>query len=271
MRPHSDPATSTRGGSTRSWIRRRWSGTVSAEAEGPMGWVPAPPVDNSRAVQALLIVLSVTAGCTDIIGFLVLNGLFTAHITGNLVILAAHIVGGGDAQIAPMLSVPVFIVMVGLTRLLAGGLESIGLASLRPLLLLQFLLLAGFLVLCVAAGPRIDPNATNAILAGMLGVSAMAVQNALVRISLKGAPSTAVMTSNVTRFAIDVGEVLLGGDPADVARARSRAARTLPPIVGFTAGCGPRRGMRGRGWHVVPGFACRPRPARVCDGFCGRV
>ena len=86
-----------------------------------MGCVPTPPVDNSRAVQALLIVLSVTAGCTDVIGFLVLNGLFTAHITGNLVILAAHIVGGGEAQIAPMLSVPVFIVMVGLTRLVAGG------------------------------------------------------------------------------------------------------------------------------------------------------
>jgi uncharacterized membrane protein YoaK (UPF0700 family) len=64
---------------------------VSAEAEGPMARGP-PPVDDSRAVQALLIVLSVTAGCTDIIGFLVLNGLFTAHITGNLVILAAHIV-----------------------------------------------------------------------------------------------------------------------------------------------------------------------------------
>jgi uncharacterized membrane protein YoaK (UPF0700 family) len=203
-----------------------------------MGWVPPPSVDNSRAVQGLLFVLSVTAGCTDVIGFLVLNGLFTAHITGNLVILAAHIVGGGEAQIAPMLSVPVFVVMVGLTRLLAGGLESIDLASLRPLLLLQFLLLAGFLVLCVVAGPRIDPNATHAILAGMLGVSAMAVQNALVQISLKGAPSTAVMTSNVTRFAIDVGEALLGGDPTDVAKARNRAARTLPPIVGFTTGCG---------------------------------
>jgi uncharacterized membrane protein YoaK (UPF0700 family) len=202
-----------------------------------MGWVPAP-VDNSRAVQALLIVLSVTAGCTDVIGFLVLNGLFTAHITGNLVILAAHIAGGGEAQIAPMLSVPVFIVMVGLTRLMAGGLESIGLHSLRPLLLLQLLLLAGFFALCVAAGPRIDPNATNAILAGMLGVSAMAVQNALVQISLKGAPSTAVMTSNVTRFPIDIGEVLLGGDPADVAKARNRAARILPAIAGFTAGCG---------------------------------
>jgi len=44
---------------------------------------PPPPFDNARAVQALLIVLSVTAGCTDVIGFLVLNGLFTAHITGR--------------------------------------------------------------------------------------------------------------------------------------------------------------------------------------------
>jgi uncharacterized membrane protein YoaK (UPF0700 family) len=32
--------------------------------------------------------------------------------------------------------------------------------------------------------------------------------------------------------------VLLGGDSADVAKARNRAARTLPVIVGFTVGCG---------------------------------
>jgi uncharacterized membrane protein YoaK (UPF0700 family) len=203
-----------------------------------MALVSAPSADDSRAVQALLIVLSVTAGSTDIIGFLSLNGLFTAHVTGNLVMLAAHIVAGDEVQIATMLSVPVFIVMVVLTILLAGGAESIGLASLAPLLLLQFLLLAGFFVLGIAAGPRTDPNATNAILAGMLGVSAMAVQNALVQVSLKGAPSTAVMTSNVTRAAMDVGEVLLGGDPADVAKARNRAARTLPVIVGFVVGCG---------------------------------
>lgn len=145
--------------------------------------------------------------------------------------------------------------------MLTDGLESIGLASLRPLLLLQFLLLAGFLVFCIAAGPRIDPNATNAILAGLLGVSAMAVQNALVQISLKGAPSTAVMTSNVTRFAMDVGEVLLGGDPADLAKARNRAARTLPVIVGFTVGCG-------LGAHARPHLARGPwlcLPASPCS------
>jgi len=39
---------------------------------------------------------------------------------------------GGTAEVAQILSVPVFIVAVGLTRLLAVGLESIGLATLRP-------------------------------------------------------------------------------------------------------------------------------------------
>ena len=71
----------------------------------------------------------------------------------------------------------------------------------------------------------------------MLGVSAMAVQNALVQISLKGAPSTAVMTTNITRFMMDVGD-MLGRRAADVVQARERAMRTWPAIVGFAIGCG---------------------------------
>jgi uncharacterized membrane protein YoaK (UPF0700 family) len=198
----------------------------------------AVSVERSRSVQALLVVLSVIAGCTDVIGFLGLDGLFTAHITGNVVILAARIAGDGNVDVAQMLSVPVFIVIMGLTVMLAGRLESRGVASLRPLLLLQLLLLAGFLVLGVAGGPHIAPNSTEAILAGMLGVSAMAVQNVLVQISFKGAPTTAVMTTNVTHFAIDLGRVLMGRDNAEVAVARKQAARILPVIVGFAVGCG---------------------------------
>jgi uncharacterized membrane protein YoaK (UPF0700 family) len=102
--------------------------------------------------------------------------------------------------------------------------------------LLQVALLAGFLLLCVMAGPGIEPNAPNAIVAGMLGVLAMAVQNALVQISLSGAPSTAVMTTNLTRFMMDLGEVVFGRDEAGVATARTRAIHTLPAIVGFTVG-----------------------------------
>ncbi len=200
--------------------------------------VRTPSIENSLSSRLLPTVLSIIAGSVDAIGFLGLGGLFTAHVTGNLVILAAHLVGGSGAPVAPMLSVPVFVAALGLTRLLAGALERTGFASLRPLLLLQLLLLVGFLVLCVSAGPRIDPNTTKAIIGGMLGVSAMAVQNALVQISLKGAPSTAVMTTNITRFMMDVGDVILGRRPADVAKARDRAMRTWPAIVGFAVGCG---------------------------------
>jgi uncharacterized membrane protein YoaK (UPF0700 family) len=210
----------------------------SREAEGLTPWVPAPSVDSSLGTKLLPTVLSVTAGSVDVISFLGLGGLFTAHITGNLVILAAHVVSGDPAPLGPMLSVPVFMAVLVLTRLLAGGLERARIASLRPLLLLQFLLLAGFLALCVAAGARSDPNAANMVVAGMLGVSAMAVQNALVQISLKGAPSTAVMTTNVTRLTMDIGEVLLARDPDDAAEARSRAKHTWPAVVGFALGCG---------------------------------
>jgi len=196
------------------------------------------PVEKTRAIPALLFLLSVTAGCTDVIGFLGLNGLFISHITGNLVVLAAHIAVGIKAETSKILAVPVFVVVISLTILAANGLAAIGLASLRPLLLLQFLLLCGFLALCVAAISGVDPNANNLVSAGMVGVSAMAVQNALVQISLPGAPTTAVMTSNVTHFAIDAGRVLRGGNSADVARARVRAIHTLPVIVGFAIGCG---------------------------------
>ena len=98
-------------------------------------------------------VLSLIAGSADVIGFLGLGGLFVAHITGNLVILAAHVVTGQTASVAGLLSVPVFMLVLGLTRVLVAGLEDAGRRSLVFLLLLQFLLLAAFLALSIAAGP----------------------------------------------------------------------------------------------------------------------
>src|SRR5881275_1983150 len=118
---------------------------MSADAEERTGRATARWVNSSLGPKLLPIVLSLIAGSADVISFLGLGGLFTAHITGNLVILASHVVSGGDAPLAAMLSVPVFMVVLALTRLLVAGFEAIDLASLRPLLLLQFLLLTGFL------------------------------------------------------------------------------------------------------------------------------
>ena len=207
---------------TRSSTRKRWWDTAS------------PAVDLA---SRLPFVLSVVAGSTDIIGFLGLNGLFTSHITGNIVVLAAHIVAGDPTILSYILSVPVFMLVLLLTRLLAGALERAGFSTLQPLLLLQLLLLVGFLVLGANFGPSKDADAVLAVVAGMFGVAAMAVQNALVQISLKNSPTTAVMTTNVTHFMLDLGEVLVGRDPAEIARARKGAMHTLPVIVGFVIGC----------------------------------
>src|SRR5260370_30708520 len=78
-------------------------------------------VDSSLGLKLLPTVLSVIAGSTDAIGFLGLGGLFTAHVTGNLVILAAHVVSGGAAPVAPMLAGPRFTVARGVVQVLAGG------------------------------------------------------------------------------------------------------------------------------------------------------
>jgi uncharacterized membrane protein YoaK (UPF0700 family) len=191
----------------------------------------------TAAAKLLTFVLSVVAGSTDVIGFLGLGSLFMAHITGNLVVLAARLLVGGPAPVAHLLSVPVFIAVLMLTRLFVGGLERARIASLQPLLLLQSVLLSCFVAICIATSPSADPETVPLVVAGMLGVSAMAVQNALVRIALTEAPSTAVMTTNITVFTMDLGEILLGRDSTDVAKARHRAKDTWPAIAGFLLGC----------------------------------
>jgi uncharacterized membrane protein YoaK (UPF0700 family) len=188
-------------------------------------------------VSVLPAALSLIAGSADVISFLGL-GLFNAHITGNLVILAAHIVARGAADLALMLSVPIFIAVLCLMRLLVAELEALQIRSLAPLLLLQFLLLGGLFALCAGSTHPLNPNARSMLVGGQLGVAAMAVQTALVQLSLKGAPSTAVMTTNVTRFIMDVGDVLIGGSTEVAVQARWRAKHTWPVIIGFTAGAG---------------------------------
>jgi uncharacterized membrane protein YoaK (UPF0700 family) len=197
----------------------------------------APRIDSSFSTRLLPSVLSITAGTVDVIGFLGLGGLFTAHITGNLVILAAHVATRRATPLAPILSVPVFVAVLGLTRLAAIGLQASRHGSLRPLLTLQFLLLAGFLALCGGDGSGPNPDAPLAVVGGMLGIAAMAVQNVLVQSALEGAPATSVMTTNITLFMIDIGAILFWRDPRRTAQARTRARHTWPAIVGFAAGC----------------------------------
>ena len=184
-------------------------------------------------------VLSTTAGAVDAIGFLALGGLFTAHITGNLVVLAAHYVTGSFSEIGPLLAAPVFILVLGAATVAAVGLEKTRYGSRRALLLLQAVLLAGCLAVGAGFGPFADADGPFPVLVGMLAVAAMATQNALVRFALPGTPSTAVMTTNITQLTVDLATVVCirPREPEELARARYRASVTFACMVGFLAGC----------------------------------
>jgi uncharacterized membrane protein YoaK (UPF0700 family) len=183
-------------------------------------------------------VLSMTAGAVDVIGFLGLGGLFTAHITGNVVIVAAHYATGGFSQVGPLLAVPIFMAVMGLVTLASGALAQPGSTPLRPLLWLQTALLAGFLGIGVGFGRFSDADNSIAILAGMFGVAAMATQNVLVKLALKDTPSTAVMTTNITQLTLDLSMLARSrGDGDELAKVQRRARMTFACVIGFVAGC----------------------------------
>jgi uncharacterized membrane protein YoaK (UPF0700 family) len=190
-------------------------------------------MDTEKWIPTLL---SVVAGMVDLIGFLSLGNLFTAHITGNLVVIAALMVRGGPMNLAQVLAIPVFMLAVAATWLLArvSGRRGPGLA--RLLLLVQFLLLTCVLVFSVTTKPSANPHGATAGIAAMIAVSAMACQFALLRLALPGAPSTAVMTGNLTNVVLSLVDTLSRAQPL-MAGAAERLRGSVHVLVGFFGGC----------------------------------
>jgi uncharacterized membrane protein YoaK (UPF0700 family) len=190
----------------------------------------------SRFEKWLPALLSVIAGMVDLTGFLSLGNLFTAHITGNLVVVGALVVRRGRINPAQILAIPVFILAVAATWLLAraSGRRGPGLA--RLLLLVQFLLLACVLIFSVITNPSANPHGLMAGIAAMMAVSAMACQFALLRLTLPVTPSTAVMTGNLTNITLSLldrqsrTQPLMAGDT-------ERLTSSLPLLIGFFGGC----------------------------------
>ena len=169
-------------------------------------------------------------------GFLTLGNLFTAHITGNLVVVGALVVRRGQINPAQILAIPVFILAVAATWLFAKASDRRGPGFRRLLLLVQFLLLTCVLIFSVITKPSANPNGLMAGIAAMMAVSAMACQFALLRLTLPVAPSTAVMTGNLTNTVLSLLDrqsriqPLMTGDT-------ERLRGSLYLLIGFFGGC----------------------------------
>jgi uncharacterized membrane protein YoaK (UPF0700 family) len=190
----------------------------------------------SRLEARLPPLLSVIAGMVDLTGFFTLGNIFTAHVTGNLVVIAAEAVRGGPLNLAQTLSVPVFILAVAAVWLLDRASGRRGPALTRLLLLVQFLLLTGILILSVITKPSANPHGLMAGIAVMMAVSAMACQFALFRLALPGGISTAVMTGNLTNTVLSLMDILSHRGPLMTADA-GRLKRSLHLLFGFLVGC----------------------------------
>jgi len=187
--------------------------------------LPDEPPASARFGKWLPTLLSVIAGMVDLISFLSL-GIFTAHITGNIVVIGALLARHGRVNVAQILAIPVFVVAVAATWLLAKASRKHGHNLMRVLLLVQFLLLACVLIFSVVTNPSAKPHGLMAGIAAMMAVSAMACQFALLRLTLPVAPSTAIMTGNLTNAMLS----LVMGDT-------SRLKASLNLLIGFFVGC----------------------------------
>src|SRR5271167_1075144 len=188
-------------------------------------------------MKPLPILMSLNAGLVDTAGFLALQGLFTAHVTGNFVTLGAALVNGTSGVFAKLLALPVFCAVVLVTRIFSFSLPSLGLPILRTMLAMKTILLALGAYLAIRFGPFAQGDSAEAIMTGMVLVSAMAIQNAAHRIHLGTEPPTTLMTGTTTQIMIDVADLIRGAAADITGPAKARLIKMTTSVATFALGC----------------------------------
>lgn len=187
-----------------------------------------------RSEKHLLTLLSVIAGMTELLGFITLGNIFAAHMTGNLVLVAADLVSSGSMKIAQALTIPMFVLAIAGTWLIATRSKASGAALLRLLLVTQFAFLVAVVVLANTLQPSLNPHRLLTGIAAMMAICAMGCQFTLRYFCFPQAPSTVVMTSNLANAVLSfVGAI--ARTPASNADMLS-FERHFRPVCGFVIG-----------------------------------
>ncbi|MBQ0769595.1 MAG: DUF1275 domain-containing protein [Bizionia sp.] len=152
-------------------------------------------------------ILSFVGGATDTLGFSLLYQLFTAHVTGNFVLIGSSIAKEGESDLllwAQLSVLPIFFITILITSILIP--EKVTIRTARNFLSIQAILLLLFLVFGFYYDNEI--NNTTATLIAAPAVVAMALQNMYPKFLFTKLPFTTVMTGNVTKIAMDLGALL---------------------------------------------------------------
>src|SRR5262249_13107589 len=145
------------------------------------------------------------------------------------------VVYGGAIKWVQLLAIPVFMASLSAGWLVAKASSRRDAALPRLLLLIQFALLTATFVFSGLTKPSPAPPRTSPGVAALLAVAAMACQYALLRLSVPGAVSTAVMTGNLTNFVLLSMLAVFSRPLATEERTRLRRSAVL--LIGFLCGC----------------------------------
>lgn len=212
--------------------------------------------------------LAGVAGWVDALGFFALAGVFTAHLTGNLVLMGEALLRTQASLVPKLLVFPAFFAGVALAALVHAHRKARAQSSVRALLFVEAAAVTAFMLAGHAAGPVPEGGDMDAmaLFAVTLGAVAMGVQNAEGRLALRELGSTAVMTTNITQLVLDTVNALRGRGP-DRARSASRARRQAMPIAAFSLGALIAAfAWEGLGfWGLLPPIAALLVLARLAD------
>jgi uncharacterized membrane protein YoaK (UPF0700 family) len=177
-----------------------------------------------------LLVLTFSTGLVDAVSYLGLGHVFTANMTGNVVLLGFGLAGGtGLPVVAPLVSMGAF-----LAGSAAGGVLALRTGARHPQHIARALAIEVGLVLTaavVAVAIDVRPGGFSADVVIALLALAMGVRNATVRRLAVADLTTTVLTMTLTGLAAD--SRLAGGSGAGSVR---RIAAVLAMLTGALAG-----------------------------------
>lgn len=168
-----------------------------------------------RLRHALVLVLTVTSGATDVIGFLALGQAFTSVMTGNLVLFGISI-AKGDGTLARHIATAIVCYIAGCaigSRLAGTPMpnQPVWPRSVTRALLVEFLVFLGFAVVWWVTGAA----PAGSVQLGLLAVNALALgiqSSSVQRFGVSGL-STTYLTGTLTTI---VARLTSRGRPRDV-------------------------------------------------------
>jgi uncharacterized membrane protein YoaK (UPF0700 family) len=193
--------------------------------------------------RTLVITLAFVAGWVDAASFVGLHHIMAAHITGNLVILAAGIATGFQTDdwlkiaILPIFAVAVMAMTLIHDRYIATHDDAA--RHVRGMLVIEAVLIAGTGVLGLLATLKGWTLGLWLALAVATPVTvAMALQNAIHRLYPAVGPATTVMTGNITQFFIDRTRRLRGRTSRSLINDMPKDESLTPILIlAFGLGC----------------------------------